>query len=65
MNSDFCLVDWFYISAERLFDRTLIGVPIVALFSSGGCVVSRCLLAESRDYPVGGLGIRMGAVLQN
>lgn len=59
----FCLVDCdcFYVSAERLFDPTLIGVPVVALSNSDGCVVSRCPIAKSKDTANGGLGIKMGA----
>lgn len=36
MKTVFCLVDCdcFYVSAERLFDPTLIGVPVVALSNS-------------------------------
>jgi DNA polymerase V len=36
MQTVFCLVDCdcFYVSAERLFDPTLIGVPVVALSNS-------------------------------
>ncbi|WP_057445962.1 Y-family DNA polymerase [Pseudomonas syringae] len=63
MNKVFCLVDCdcFYVSAERLFDPTLIGVPVVALSNSDGCVVSRCPIAKSKDSANGGLGIKMGA----
>ena len=59
----FCLVDCdcFYVSAERLFDPTLIGVPVVALSNSDGCVVSRCPIAKSKDIASGGLAIKMGA----
>lgn len=48
-------------SAERLFDPTLIGVPVVALSNSDGCVVSRCPIAKSKDIAAGGLAIKMGA----
>ena len=63
MKTVFCLVDCdcFYVSAERLFDPTLIGVPVVALSNSDGCVVSRCPIAKSKDSNAGGLGIKMGA----
>lgn len=63
MNRVFCLVDCdcFYVSAERLFDPTLIGIPVVALSNSDGCVVSRCPIAKSKDPRMGGLGIKMGA----
>ena len=59
----FCLVDCdcFYVSAERLFNPTLIGVPVVALSNSDGCVVSRCPIAKSKDIAGGGLAIKMGA----
>lgn len=63
MSPVFCLVDCdcFYVSAERLFDPTLNGVPVVALSNSDGCVVSRCPIAKSKDSSAGGLGIKMGA----
>lgn len=63
MQTVFCLVDCdcFYVSAERLFDPTLIGVPVVALSNSDGCVVSRCPIAKGKDPATGGLGIKMGA----
>ncbi|MEN4750770.1 Y-family DNA polymerase [Pseudomonas sp. Ps21-P2] len=63
MNRIFCLVDCdcFYVSAERLFDPTLVDVPVVALSNSDGCVVSRCPMAKSKDSAAGGLGIKMGA----
>ncbi|KPB13559.1 translesion error-prone DNA polymerase V subunit UmuC [Pseudomonas sp. ST1] len=59
----FCLVDCdcFYVSAERLFEPPLIGVPVVALSNSDGCVVSRCPIAKGKDPRTGGLGIKMGA----
>ena len=63
MQTVFCLVDCdcFYVSAERLFDPTLIGVPVVALSNSDGCVVSRCPIAKGKDPATGGLNIKMGA----
>ncbi|KFE54066.1 Y-family DNA polymerase [Pseudomonas syringae] len=63
MKKVFCLVDCdcFYVSAERLFDPSLVGVPVVALSNSDGCVVSRCPIAKSKDASTGGLGIKMGA----
>ncbi len=63
MKTVFCLVDcdYFYVSAERLFDPTLIGVPVVALSNSDGWVVSRCPIAKGKDPRTGGLGIKMGA----
>ena len=63
MQTVFCLVDCdcFYVSAERLFDPTLIGVPVVALSNSDGCVVSRCPIAKGKDPATGGLSIKMGA----
>lgn len=63
MKTVFCLVDCdhFYVSAERLFNPSLVGVPVVALSNSDGCVVSRCPIAKSKDSANGGLGIKMGA----
>ena len=63
MQTVFCLVDCdcFYVSAERLFDPSLIGVPVVALSNSDGCVVSRCPIAKGKDPATGGLSIKMGA----
>ena len=63
MQTVFCLVDCdcFYVSAERLFDPTLIGVPVVALSNSDGCVGSRCPIAKGKDPATGGLNIKMGA----
>ena len=46
----------FYVSAERLFDPTLRGVPVIVLSNNDGCAIARSDEAKS-------LGIRMGAPL--
>ncbi|MCX7512870.1 Y-family DNA polymerase [Frateuria sp. STR12] len=51
----FALVDVnnFYVSCERLYDPTLLGVPTVVLSNGDGCVVAR-------SAEVKALGVRMG-----
>ena len=44
----------FYVSAERVFDPTLIGVPVIVLSNNDGCAVARSNEAKA-------LGIKMGA----
>lgn len=43
----------FYVSAERIFDPTLKGVPVIVLSNNDGCAVARSDEAKS-------LGIKMG-----
>jgi DNA polymerase V len=43
----------FYVSCERVFDRKLIGVPVIVLSNNDGCAVARSDEAKA-------LGIRMG-----
>ena len=43
----------FYVSCERLFNRKLIGKPVVVLSNNDGCVISRSNEAKK-------LGILMG-----
>lgn len=43
----------FYVSAERIFDPTLKGVPVIVLSNNDGCAVARSDEAKA-------LGIRMG-----
>ena len=54
MSSVFALVDCnnFYVSCERLFDRSMKNTPIIVLSNNDGCVVARS--QESKD-----LGIKM------
>jgi 2'-5' RNA ligase len=55
MATRFALVDVnnFYVSCERLYDPTLLGVPTVVLSNGDGCVVAR-------SAEVKALGVRMG-----
>ena len=55
MSTPIALIDCnnFYVSCERVFDRSLIGVPVIVLSNNDGCAVARS--AESKA-----LGIRMG-----
>ena len=46
----------FYVSAERIFDPTLRGVPVIVLSNNDGCAVARSDEAKA-------LGIKMGAPL--
>lgn len=55
MTSRFALVDVnnFYVSCERLFDPTLIGVPTVVLSNGDGCVVARSAEVKAMGVPMG------------
>jgi len=44
----------FYVSAERVFDPSLIGVPVIVLSNNDGCAIARSNEAKS-------LGVKMGA----
>jgi len=44
----------FYVSAERVFDASLVGVPVIVLSNNDGCAVARSNEAKA-------LGIKMGA----
>ena len=46
----------FYVSAERLFDPALRGVPVIVLSNNDGCAIARSEEAKS-------LGVKMGAPL--
>ncbi|WP_406720733.1 Y-family DNA polymerase [Thioclava litoralis] len=46
----------FYVSAERIFDPTLTGVPVIVLSNNDGCAIARSDEAKA-------LGIKMGAPL--
>jgi nucleotidyltransferase/DNA polymerase involved in DNA repair len=46
----------FYVSAERIFDPTLKGVPVILLSNNDGCAVARSDEAKA-------LGIKMGEPL--
>ena len=58
MSSRLALVDCnnFFCSCERVFDPSLVGVPLVVLSNNDGCIISRS--QEAKD-----LGIPMGAPL--
>jgi DNA polymerase V len=43
----------FYVSCERVFDRSLVGVPVIVLSNNDGCAVARSAEAKA-------LGIKMG-----
>ena len=43
----------FYVSCERVFDPSLIGIPVIVLSNNDGCAVSRS--QEAKD-----MGIKMG-----
>jgi len=43
----------FYVSAERVFDPTLINVPCIVLSNNDGCAVARSNEAKmSTSYPI-------------
>ena len=46
----------FYVSCERLFNRKLVGKPVVVLSNNDGCIISRSDEAKK-------LGIKMGEPL--
>ena len=43
----------FYVSCERLFDPSIIKIPVIVLSNNDGCVISRSTEAKA-------LGIKMG-----
>ena len=45
----------FYVSCERAFDPTLLGVPVVVLSNNDGCAIARSAEAKA-------LGVKMGEV---
>lgn len=45
----------FYVSCERAFDPTLVGVPVVVLSNNDGCAIARSAEAKA-------LGVKMGEV---
>lgn len=55
MSARFAIIDCnnCYVSCERVFNPTLIGVPVVVLSNNDGCVIARS--QEAKD-----LGIKMG-----
>jgi len=55
VNAPIALIDCnnYYVSCERAFDASLIGVPVVVLSSNDGCAIARSAKAKA-------LGIKMG-----
>ncbi|MEJ5977612.1 Y-family DNA polymerase [Novosphingobium sp. PS1R-30] len=55
MISPVALIDCnnYYVSCERAFDATLVGVPVIVLSNNDGCAIARSAEAKA-------LGIRMG-----
>ena len=51
----FALVDCnnFYVSCERVFNPSLIGVPVVVLSNNDGCAISRSEEAKALGIPMG------------
>jgi len=46
-------VNAFYVSAERVFDPSLIDRPVVVLSNNDGCVVTRSKEAKDLGIPMG------------
>ena len=55
MSSPVALIDCnnYYVSCERAFDASLIGVPVIVLSNNDGCAIARSGEAKA-------LGIKMG-----
>jgi len=55
MTTPIALIDCnnYYVSCERAFDNTLVGVPVIVLSNNDGCAVARSAEAKA-------LGIKMG-----
>jgi len=43
----------FYASCERVFNPTLIGMPVVVLSNNDGCVIARSNEAKAIGIPMG------------
>lgn len=43
----------FYASCERVFNPTLIGIPVVVLSNNDGCVIARSNEAKAIGIPMG------------
>ena len=43
----------FFCSCERVFDPTLVGVPVVVLSNNDGCIISRSEEAKALGIPMG------------
>ena len=55
MSRRIALVDCnnFFCSCERVFDPSLVGVPIVVLSNNDGCIISRSEEAKALGIPMG------------
>ena len=55
MNAPIALIDCnnYYVSCERAFDSSLVGVPVIVLSNNDGCAIARSAEAKA-------LGIKMG-----
>ena len=55
MNAPIALIDCnnYYVSCERAFDASLVGVPVIVLSNNDGCAIARSAEAKA-------LGIKMG-----
>jgi DNA polymerase V len=63
----FALVDCnnFYASCERVFDRRLIGRPVVVLSNNDGCVIARSDEAKKLDIPMGAPFFKFEAMMKH
>ena len=55
MSAPIALIDCnnYYVSCERAFDASLVGVPVIVLSNNDGCAIARSAEAKA-------LGIKMG-----
>jgi nucleotidyltransferase/DNA polymerase involved in DNA repair len=55
MSAPIALIDCnnYYVSSERAFDASLVGVPVIVLSNNDGCAIARSAEAKA-------LGIKMG-----
>lgn len=62
----YALVDCnnFYASCERVFNPSLIGVPIVVLSNNDGCVIARSNEAKALGIPMGEPAFKMKEVIE-
>jgi len=63
----FALVDCnnFYASCERVFNPSLIGVPIVVLSNNDGCIVARSQEAKDLGIPMGAPAFQIKDVIES
>ncbi len=62
----FALVDCnnFYASCERVFNPSLVGVPIVVLSNNDGCVIARSQEAKALGIPMGEPAFKMKELIE-